>query len=310
MSSRPALPVEMRVPLFRPEPSCIRAASRAGRGSVIRALWTFDVKTTAWQVPGAVRFSTSGRSRVPAGARARAAKLEPRAGIDQHGRPVLPDEEPGLTIANGHRAGLRLHRPPVPPAPSNTVLADEHTGMQHAVVTRHPRFGGQLFLDDDLQISESDVAYGVAMASPLLAHPRLERVAILGGGDGGVLAELIRTLEPLDALPSELTMVEIDPRVMALCREHLPALCGDAFDNPHARIVTGDAFAWIAQARDLDAVVYDLTMDPVREGQSRAEFITGIIGHIARALRPGGVLSMQCCGHGRDDAADRALRRE
>jgi len=219
-------------------------------------------------------------------------------------------EEPGLIPSNGHRAGLRLHLPPVAPAASNHLLADEHTGLQHVVVTRHPRFGGQLFLDGDLQISESDVAYGVAMTSPLLAHPRLERVAILGGGDGGVLAELIRTLEPLDALPSELTMVEIDPRVMELCRQHLPALCGDAFDSPHARIVTGDAFAWIAQARDLDAVVYDLTMDPVREGQSRAEFITGIIGHIARALRPGGVLSMQCCGHGRDDAADRALRRE
>ena len=214
-----------------------------------------------------------------------------------------------MNPANGHRAGFRLHAPPAAPA-ATPLLADEHTGLQHVIVTRHPRFGGQLFLDDDLQISESDVAYGVAMTSPLLALRRLERVAILGGGDGGVLNELIRTFEPLDALPSELTMVEIDARVMELSREHLPALCGDAFDSPHANIVTGDAFAWIARARDLDAVIYDLTMDPVREGQSRAEFITGIIGHIARALRPGGMLSMQCCGHGRDDAIDRALRRE
>ncbi len=214
-----------------------------------------------------------------------------------------------MNPANGHRAGFRLHAPPAAPA-ATTLLADEHTGLQHVIVSRHPRFGGQLFLDDDLQISESDVAYGVAMTSPLLALRRLERVAILGGGDGGVLNELIRTFEPLDTLPSELTMVEIDARVMQLSREHLPALCGDAFDSTHANIVIGDAFAWIARARDLDAVIYDLTMDPVREGQSRAEFITGIIGHIARALRPGGMLSMQCCGHGRDDAIDRALRRE
>lgn len=210
---------------------------------------------------------------------------------------------------NGQRAGFRPHPAPVAPA-GTTLLADEQTGFQHAVVSRHPRYGAQLFLDDDLQISEADTAYGVAMASPLLALHRLERVAILGGGDGGVLNELIRTLEPLDAMPRELTMIEIDPRIMELSREHLPALCGDAFDSPHARIVTGDAFAWIARARDLDAVVYDLTMDPVREGQSRAEFITGIIGHIACALRHGGVLSMQCCGHGREDAADRATRRE
>lgn len=213
-----------------------------------------------------------------------------------------------MHVLNGHRAGLRPH--PAPGLAPAALLADEHTGLQHALVSRHPRFGGQLYLDDDLQISESDTAYGVAMASPLPGLRRLERVAILGGGDGGVLNELLRTLEPLDALPSELTMIEIDPRVMALSREHLPALCGDAFDHPGANVITADAFAWIAQARDLDAVIYDLTMDPVREGQSRAQFITGIIGHIARALRPGGVLSMQCCGHGRDDARDRATRRE
>ena len=212
----------------------------------------------------------------------------------------------------GQRAGFQPHPAPAATAAQSrsNVLADEHTGLQHVLVSRHPHFGNQLFLDDDLQISESDTAYGVAMTSPLLELRRPARVAILGGGDGGVLGELLRNFELLDALPSELTMVEIDPRVIELSRRHLPALCGDAFESPHADVVVGDAFAWIAQARDLDAVVYDLTMDPVREGQSRAAFISGIVAHMARALRPGGVLSMQCCGHGLRDADDRATRRE
>lgn len=212
----------------------------------------------------------------------------------------------------GQRAGFQPHPAPAAAAAPNrsNLLADEHTGLQHVLVTRHPHFGNQLFLDDDLQISESDTAYGVAMTSPLLELRRPARVAILGGGDGGVLSELLRTFEPLDALPSELTMVEIDRRVIELSGRHLPALCGDAFDSPHANVVVGDAFDWIARARDLDAVVYDLTMDPVREGQSRAAFISGIVAHMARALRPGGVLSMQCCGHGLRDADDRATRRE
>src|SRR5690606_25762112 len=197
---------------------------------------------------------------------------------------TVPSHRPGVPMhaLTGHRAGFQPHPAPSAPAPSN-VLADEHTGLQHVLVTRHPHFGGQLFLDDDLQISESDTAYGVAMTSPLLELERPARVAILGGGDGGVLNELLRTFAPLDAVPSELTMVEIDRRVMELSREHLPAVCGDAFDSPHANIVVGDAFAWIAQARDLDAVIYDLTMDPVREGQSRADFISGIVAHMARA---------------------------
>ncbi len=217
-----------------------------------------------------------------------------------------------MHASTGQRAGFQPHPAPAtaPAPPCSGILADEHTGLQHVRVGRHPHFGGQLFLDDDLQISESDTAYGVAMTSPLLELRPSARVAILGGGDGGVLCELLRTFEPLDSLPSELTMVEIDPRVVELSRRHLPALCGDAFDSPHANVVVGDAFAWIAQARDLDAVIYDLTMDPVREGQSRAGFIAGIVAHMARALRPGGVLSMQCCGHGLRDAEDRATRRE
>lgn len=212
-----------------------------------------------------------------------------------------------MPASHGLRAGL----PVVSSRRSDgsVLLADEHTGLQQIRIARHPVFGGQLYLDGDLQISESDAAYGVAMVSPLLELRQLERVAILGGGDGGVLGELLRSLEPLDHVPAELTMIEIDARVIELCREHLPAVCGEAFDNPRAKVVVGDAFAWIAQARGLDAVIYDLTMDPVRENQSRAAFITDIVAKIASALRPGGVFSMQCCGHGRADAADRDERR-
>lgn len=214
-----------------------------------------------------------------------------------------------MPTRDGHRAGLRA-TPPFPPAQAGPlVLADEHTGLQQVRIVRDPVFGGQLYLDGDLQVSESDSAYGIAMVSPLLGLSRLSRVAILGGGDGGVLQELLRSAEPREDSPREVTMIEIDARVVELCRAHLPAVCGDAFTHPGANLVVGDAFAWIARARGLDAVVYDLTMDPVREGQSREDFIVGIVAMMARALRPGGVLSMQCCGHGRADAGDRAERR-
>jgi Spermidine synthase len=215
-----------------------------------------------------------------------------------------------MTAIRGQNAGSRSV--PVPSTRATTagsVLVDEHTGLQQVRIVRHPVFGGQLYLDGDLQISESDSAYGIAMVSPLLGLGRLERVAILGGGDGGVLCELLRTLEPLGHLPRELTMVEIDARVIELCRIHLPAVCGDAFSHPGANVVIGDAFAWIAQARGLDAVIYDLTMDPVREDQPRDAFVAEIVALVARALRPGGVFSMQCCGHGRADPDDRAERR-
>jgi spermidine synthase len=193
-------------------------------------------------------------------------------------------------------------------APGSERLIEERSRYQDICVARHPLFGGQLYLDGDLQISESDTAYGTAMVGPLLDLPAGARVAILGGGDGGVLNELLRNFHALGRLPASLTMVEIDGRVIELSRRYLPALCGDAFDDPAAEVRVGDAFAWIESARDLDAVIYDLTMDPVREGQTRAQFITNIVGLMARALKPGGILSMQCCGHGLTHAADRADR--
>src|SRR5690606_41212020 len=110
---------------------------------------------------------------------------------------------------------------------------------------RHPPSRSQLVLDDDLQLYESDAAYGVAMTSPLLELERPARVAILGGGDGGVLNELLRTFAPLDAVPSALTMVEIDRRVMELSRQHQPAPCGHAFGSPDASSGVGAAAARI-----------------------------------------------------------------
>lgn len=191
-----------------------------------------------------------------------------------------------------------------------TTLIDERTRFQHIRVTRHPLYGGQLYLDGDLQISESDAAYGAAMVSPLAGLRGQAHIAILGGGDGGVLSSLLQTFHALGRTPPQVTMVDIDARVLEVARHHLPAICGDAFDHPRAHIRIDDALAWIGQARGLDAVIYDLTLQPVRQEQSRGRFIADIVAMIARALRPDGVLSMQCCGHGRADPADLADRRE
>lgn len=167
---------------------------------------------------------------------------------------------------------------------------------QHLEIRRHPVYGHQLIIDGDLQISESDFAYGSALVAPLLTLAECRRVAILGGGDGGVLRELLAELDRLGRALEAVTLIDIDGEVIDLCRQWLPRLCEGAFDDPRANIICGDAFAWLERANDLDAVIYDLTLDPVREGISRNEFIREILGQIHRALRPGGVMTMQACG--------------
>lgn len=59
----------------------------------------------------------------------------------------------------------------------------------------------------------------------LCCAPRPRKALVIGGGDGGVLRELVK--HPLD----EILVVDIDRDVVGLCRKYLPALSGGAFDD-------------------------------------------------------------------------------
>lgn len=183
----------------------------------------------------------------------------------------------------------------------SSLLERRQTGWQLVEIFQHPDFGNQLVIDHDLQISESDFAYNTAMAAPLLTMPECHEVAILGGGDGGVMNEVLTSFDRLDKTVGQITLIDIDGDVIDLCKQYMPQFCGNAFDDPRSEVIVGDAFSWIEQAQNLDAVIYDLTMDPVREGVSRSEFIQDILDKIHGSLRPGGVLSLQACGEWQDD---------
>ncbi len=177
-----------------------------------------------------------------------------------------------------------------------TPIARVTSPWQEIEIRHHPKFGNQLVIDGDLQISESDRSYNVAMVSPLIMLGAFGRVAILGGGDGGVLHELLDIDQHQGRDLESAVMIDIDAEVTRLSREYLPVLCGDAFEHPKAEVIIGDVFEYIDTHQDLDGVIYDLTIDPVREGQSRREFLQELMQKVARSLKPGGMLNMQCCG--------------
>jgi spermidine synthase/spermine synthase len=177
-----------------------------------------------------------------------------------------------------------------------TVLARRQSPYQWIEIVQHPVYGAQLILDGDLQISESDFAYNTALAAPVMTLARRDHVAILGGGDGGVLNELLRAGERTGKPVDRITMVDIDADVMTLCEDLMPTFCGSAFRHPRAEVIAGDALSWLEQAENLDAVIYDLTMDPVRDDMTRSQFIRYWLNAVHRALRPDGVVSLQACG--------------
>ncbi|UCE05413.1 MAG: adenosylmethionine decarboxylase [bacterium] len=166
------------------------------------------------------------------------------------------------------------------------------TSKYHKIeVIENEQFGRMMFLNSDLQIAESDVdIYNKAMVEPLINNNKLHNVAILGGGDGGVLNELLKHN------PEKVTLVDIDEDVVVIAREYFPSVCGKAFDQPNVKVVIGDATEFIANNNGFDAVIYDLTMDTEKiSNKPKDEFLTEVFSNIQKSLKAGGLFSMQCC---------------
>jgi spermidine synthase len=127
---------------------------------------------------------------------------------------------------------------------------------QRIVVTRG-QLGHRLFLNGNLQFAERDeYRYHEALVHPVMAAQGApKKVAVLGGGDGMAVREILKypSLE-------QVTLVELDPNMTTLFSTHetLSALNGGALKSPKLKIVNTDAFQWLQQAEDtFDVIVVD-----------------------------------------------------
>jgi len=149
--------------------------------------------------------------------------------------------------------------------------------------------GRVLMLDGVVQITEADeFVYQEMMAHvPLLSHGAAERVLVVGGGDGGILRRVLQHRGVRRAV-----LVEIDEQVIALSKAHLPAIGGEAWTDPRAEVVVGDAIHYVfdAPAGSFDAVVVDST-DPAGVGE--VLFTEDFYRECARVLTDRGVVVNQ-----------------
>jgi spermidine synthase len=91
---------------------------------------------------------------------------------------------------------------------------------------------------------------------PILAHGAVRRVAIVGGGDGGALEEVLKH----DV--ERAVMIEIDASVVELCREYLPSISGAAFEDPRHELVIADGLQFMKETDEtFDVIIIDST-DP------------------------------------------------
>jgi spermidine synthase len=136
------------------------------------------------------------------------------------------------------------------------IVFSESSPYQRIVVTRGAA-GHRLFLNGTLQFAERDeYRYHEALVHPVMAaHGAPRKVAVLGGGDGMAVREILK-------YPSveSVTLVELDPNMTRLFRDHetLAALNGHSLASPKLKIVNTDAFQWLQQPGEVfDVIVVD-----------------------------------------------------
>ena len=136
------------------------------------------------------------------------------------------------------------------------IVFSSASPYQRIVVT-HGKAGHRLFLNGNLQFSQRDeYRYHEALVHPAMAaHGAPKKVAVLGGGDGMAVREVLK-------YPSveSVTLVELDPAMTQLFAQHptLAQLNAGALQNPKVTVVNTDAFQWLQDTGDtFDVIVVD-----------------------------------------------------
>ena len=169
-----------------------------------------------------------------------------------------------------------------------------------------------LFLDGVLQsTARGDEPYHEALVHPaMFAHENPKRVAIIGGGEGATLREVLK-----HSTVDVCKMIEIDADMVQAARDFLPALnhCGDfgthesCFDDDRTDLLCEDAFGWFMQRFGEKKTIhgeekFDLIIMDALDPEDKVDFAIGLYKDLSfwrglqEALSDDGILVMQVGG--------------
>jgi len=137
------------------------------------------------------------------------------------------------------------------------ILYKGKSKFQEIRVIRNPYFGKMLILDDVVQLTERDEFFYHEMLTHVVmhAHPCPKKVIVIGGGDGGVVREVLKhkTVE-------KVYFVEIDEEVINVSRRFFPNVASGVDDSRvEIKIMDGAEFVLKRKLSDIDAVIIDST---------------------------------------------------
>lgn len=167
------------------------------------------------------------------------------------------------------------------------LLYDKQSKFQRIQVYDTHAVGRLLTLDGKTMVSQKDefVYHEVMAHIPSMISRNAKSVLIIGGGDGGVVRELVK-------YPNfeKIHLVEIDEEVIEVSRKFFPE-CTCGLNDPRVKIIATDGIEFIKKAtNEYDIILIDST-DPVDLAQGL--FTQTFYANVFKALSANGIMIAQ-----------------
>ncbi|XP_052222272.1 spermidine synthase-like [Dreissena polymorpha] len=177
----------------------------------------------------------------------------------------------------GYSVGLKIEK----------VLFEGKSEFQEILVFKSTTFGNVLVLDGCIQCTERDEHCYQEMIShlPINCHPDPKQVLVVGGGDGGVVREVLK-------YPGieRVTLCEIDQKVIEVCKEYLPSMAGSLSD-PRCHVNIGDGIQYMKEHKDSFDIIITDAPDPI--GAAKGLYELDYYRCLKAALKPNGIICSQ-----------------
>lgn len=168
------------------------------------------------------------------------------------------------------------------------TLHREKTDFQDLVIVETLQWGRLLALDGFFQTNDVDefVYHEMGAHVPLFTHASPKRVLVIGGGDGGMVREVVKHpgVEHVD-------LVEIDGRVIETSKQYFPQISVALTGNPKVHVHVEDGIKWVQDREaEYDVVIID-SSEPVGPGEGL--FTPEFYANVFRCLTGDGVMVAQ-----------------
>ncbi len=168
------------------------------------------------------------------------------------------------------------------------LLYRRKTPYQDLRIYRTQRFGNTLVLDGATQTTEGDeFIYHEMITHPvMLLSPNPQKVLVIGGGDGGVIREVVKY-----KTVKEVYLVEIDQHVITASKKYLKTICKNSFRDRRVKIIIDDGAKFLRQTKEkFDIVIVD-SPDPI--GCAKILFSKKFYQDIFSVLKNNGLMIRQ-----------------